>query len=79
MKAGGVECIWILVGMPEEKRPLGSPRHKWEDNIQMDLREIGWSVMDWIDLAQDRDHRRALMNTVMDLGVTQNVGKFCSS
>jgi hypothetical protein len=45
----------ILVGNPEEKRPLGRPGRRWVDNIQMDLREIGWDGMDWIDLAQDRD------------------------
>jgi hypothetical protein len=57
----------ILVGKPEEKRPLGRPRRRWEDNIRMDLREIGWGGMDWIDLAQDRDKLRALVNTVMNL------------
>jgi hypothetical protein len=45
----------ILVGKPEEKRPLGRPRLRWLDNIKMDLREIGWHDMDWIDLVQDRD------------------------
>jgi hypothetical protein len=45
----------ILVENPEEKRPLGRPRRRWVDNIKMDLREIGWDGMDWIDLAQDRD------------------------
>jgi hypothetical protein len=45
----------ILVGEPEGKRPLGRPRRKWADNIKMDLREIGWGGMNWIDLAQDRD------------------------
>jgi hypothetical protein len=45
----------ILVGNPEGKRPLGRPKHRWVENIKMDLREIGWSGMDWIDLAQDRD------------------------
>jgi hypothetical protein len=59
----------ILVGKPEGKRPLGRPRGKWVDNIKMDLREIGWSGMDWIDLAEDRDHWRALVNTVMNLQV----------
>jgi hypothetical protein len=44
-----------LVGIPEGKKPLGRHRHRWEDNIKMDLREIGWGGMDWIDLAQDRD------------------------
>jgi hypothetical protein len=46
---------WLLVGKPEGKRPLGRPRHGWVDNIKMDLRDIGWDGMDWIDLAQDRD------------------------
>jgi hypothetical protein len=59
----------ILVGMPEGKRPLGRPRYKWENNIKMDLREKGWGGMDWIDLAQDRDQWRALVNTVMNLRV----------
>jgi hypothetical protein len=56
----------ILVGKPEEKRPLGRLRRKWEDNIRMDLREIGWGGVDWIDLAQNRDQWRALVNTVMN-------------
>jgi hypothetical protein len=59
----------ILVGKPEGKRPLGRPRRKWEDNIRMDLREIGWGGMDWIDLVQDRDQWRTLVNTVMNLRV----------
>jgi hypothetical protein len=45
----------ILVGKPEGKRPLGRPRHRWENNIRLDLREIWWEVVDWIYLAQDRD------------------------
>jgi hypothetical protein len=59
----------ILVGKPEGKRPLGSPRRRCMDNIKMDLREIGWDGMDWGDLAQDRDHWRALVNTAMNLRV----------
>jgi hypothetical protein len=59
----------IWVGKPEGKRPLGRPRRRWEDNIRMDLRERGWGGMDWIDLAQDRDQWRALVNTVMNLRV----------
>jgi hypothetical protein len=55
----------ILVGKPEGKRPLGRPRCRWEDNIRIYLREIGWGGMDWIHLAQDRDQWRALVNTVM--------------
>jgi hypothetical protein len=57
------------VGKPEEKKSLGWSRRRWEDNIKMDLRKIGWGGMDWIDLAQDRDHWRALVNTVMNLRV----------
>jgi hypothetical protein len=57
----------ILVGKPEEKRPLGRPIRRWVDNIKMDLREMGWDGMDWIDLAQDRDRWMALVNTVMRL------------
>jgi hypothetical protein len=55
----------ILVGKPEGKRPLERPRSRWVDNIKMDLRVIRWGEMDWINLAQNRDHWRALMNTVM--------------
>jgi hypothetical protein len=59
----------ILVRQPEGKRPLGIPRHRWEDNIRMDLREIGWEGVDWIHLAQDTVQWRALVNTVMDLRI----------
>jgi hypothetical protein len=59
----------ILVGNPEGKRPLGRPRRRWVDNIKMDLREMGWASMDWIDLAEDRDRWRALVNTGMDFRV----------
>jgi hypothetical protein len=57
------------VGKPGGKRPLGRPRRRCVDSIKMDLREIGWDGMDWIDLAQDRDQWRALVNTVMNLRV----------
>jgi hypothetical protein len=57
------------VGKPEERRSLGRPRRRWVDNIKMDLREIGWDDMDWIDLAQDRDQWRALVNMVMNFRV----------
>jgi hypothetical protein len=59
----------ILVGRPGRKRPLGRPRRRWVDSIKIDLREIGWDGMDWIDLAQDRDQWRALVNTIMNLRV----------
>jgi hypothetical protein len=58
-----------LVEKPEGMRPLGRPRHRWVDNIKIYLRETGWDGMDWIDLAQDRDQWRALVNTVMNLRV----------
>jgi hypothetical protein len=58
-----------LVGKPEVKRPLGRPRRRWVDNIQMDLREIGWDGMDWIGMAQDRDQWRTLVKTVINLRV----------
>jgi hypothetical protein len=59
----------ILVGKPEGKRPLGRPRRRWVDTIKMDLREIGWDGLDWIELAQDRDQWRALVNRLMNLRV----------
>jgi hypothetical protein len=59
----------ILVGRPEGRRPLGRPRRRWDDNIQMDLREIGFGDVDWIHWAQDRDRWRALVNTAMNLRV----------
>jgi hypothetical protein len=59
----------ILVGMPEGKRPLERPRRRWVDNIKMDITEIGWDGVDWIDMAQDRDRWRALVNTVLNLRV----------
>jgi hypothetical protein len=58
----------ILVGKPEWRRPFGRSTRRWEDNIKMDLREIGWECVDWMHLAQDRDQWRALEDTVMNLG-----------
>ena len=58
-----------LVGKPEEKRPFGRPRHRWEDNIKVDNQEAGCGDMDWIEVAQDRDSWRALVNAVMNLGI----------
>jgi hypothetical protein len=71
----------ILVEKPERKGPLGRQRHIWVDNIKMVRREIGRVGMDWIELARDRDQWRDLVivNTVMNLRVPQNVGKFLSS
>jgi hypothetical protein len=66
----------LLVGKPEGKRPLGRPRRRWVNNIKIDLREIRWDDMDWIDLAQDRDQWRALVNMVMNLWVSSNFEKF---
>jgi len=59
----------VLVGKPEKKKPLGRLRIRWEDNIKMDLQEMGCCDMDWIELAQDRDRRRALVNAIMNLRV----------
>jgi hypothetical protein len=69
----------IFVGKPEGKRPLGRPRNTWVDSIKIDLREIGWGGMDWIELAQDRGRWRALVNRVMNLRVPKNTGNFLSS
>jgi hypothetical protein len=67
---GGVRGAYnILVERPEGRRPLGRPRRRWEDNIKMDLREIGFGDVDWVHWAQDRDRWRALVNTVMNLRV----------
>jgi len=59
----------VLVGKPEGKRPLGRSRHRWEDNVKMDLQEVGCGGTDWIELAQDRDRWRALVNVVTNLWV----------
>jgi len=74
--AGHVARIWarrvlysLLVGKPEGKRPLGRSKLRWEDNIMMDIQEVGCGGMDWIELAQDRDSWRARMNVVMNLRV----------
>jgi hypothetical protein len=57
----------LLVGKPEGKRPLGRPRRRWVNNIRMRLGEVGWGDVDWIGLAKDRNRRRALMNSVLNL------------
>jgi len=62
----GRDVYRILMGKPEGKRPLGRPRCRWEDNIKMDLQEVGCGGIDWIELAQDRDRWRALVNPVMN-------------
>jgi len=74
--AGHVVCMGerrgiykVLVGKPKGKRPLGRCRHRWEDNMKMDLQEVGCGGMDWIELAQDRDRWRALVNAVVNLSV----------
>jgi hypothetical protein len=59
----------VLVRKPEGNRPLGRPRRRWEDNIRMDLPEVACLGMDWVELAQDRDRRRALVTAVMNLRV----------
>ena len=64
----------VLVGKPERKRPLGRPRHTWEDNIKMDLQEVEGGCGDWMELAQDRDRWRALVSTVRNLRVPKMQG-----
>jgi hypothetical protein len=59
----------LLVGKPEGKRPLGRPRRRWVDNIRIDLGEVGWSDVDWIGLAKDRNRWRALVNSVLNLRI----------
>jgi len=59
----------VLVGKPERRRPLGRHRHRWKDNIKMGLQGVDWGDMNWMDLAQDRDRWRALVNAVMYLRV----------
>jgi hypothetical protein len=65
----GEKCTRLLVGKPEGKRPLGRPRRRWEGGIRMDLREIGLGVVDWIQLAQERDRWRAVVSAVINLRV----------
>ena len=79
MYGGGERLYRILVGKPEGKRPLGRPRQRWEENIKMDLQEVGCGGMDWIELAQDRDRWGALVNVVMKLQVPQYAGNFLTS
>jgi len=69
----------VLVGKAEGKIPLARPRHRWEDNIKMDLRELGCGGMDWIELAWDRDRWRTFVNAVMNRRVPQNSGNFLTS
>jgi hypothetical protein len=69
----------ILVEKQEGNRQLGTLRREWEDNIKMDFREILWGGMDWIDLAQDRDQGRALVNTIINLRVPQIIRILLSS
>jgi hypothetical protein len=59
----------VMVGRPEDKRPLGRPRRRWKDNIKMDLQEVGWGCGDWMEVAQDRDRWQALVNTLMNFRV----------
>jgi len=69
----------ILVGKPEGKRPLERPRLRWEDNIKMNLQEVGFGVVDWVKQAQDRDRWLALVNAVVNLRVPKNAGNFLTN
>jgi hypothetical protein len=65
----GIGAFRILVGIPEGRRPLRKPRRRWEDNIKMDLQEVGWNGVAWFGMAPDRERWRALVNAVMNLRV----------
>jgi hypothetical protein len=69
----------VVVGKPKEKKTLRRPRCRWEDNIKMDLQEVGCEGMNWIDVTQDRDRWWAVVTAVMNLRVPQNVGNFLTS
>jgi hypothetical protein len=70
----GKDVDRVLVGKPEGKRPLGRPRRRWNDNIKMDLQEVGWVCGDWMELAQDREMWRALVSTVRNFRVPKMRG-----
>ena len=67
------------MGKPEGKRALGKPRHRWEDNIKMDLQEVECGILDWIELAWGRDRWRTLVDTVLNLRVPYNAGNFLTN
>jgi hypothetical protein len=69
MGGGRKRAYTVLVGRPERKRQFGRTRRRWEDNIKMDLQEVGWGGMDWIGPVQERDKWRALVNAVMNLTI----------
>jgi hypothetical protein len=73
----GVYRVWVV--KPEGKRPLGRPRCRWKDNTKMGLQELGCRIMDWVELAQDRDSWQALVNAVMIFRVPKNVENFLTS
>ena len=73
------DISFVLVGKHEERRQLGRPRRRWKDNIKMDIQEVGCQGMDWIEQVQDRDRWLAVVNAVMNLRATKNVGNFLTS
>ena len=68
-KVHSIGCLLRHNGFPQyyHKKPLGRPRHRWDDNIKMDLQDVGWGVMDWVNLAQNRNRLRALVNAIMNI------------
>jgi len=69
----------VLVGKPEGKRPFGRPKHRWEDNIKIDIQGVGCGGMNWIELVQEKDRWRELVNVVLSFRVPQNVENFLTS
>jgi hypothetical protein len=75
----GTGVYKVTVRKPEGKRPLETPRCRWEDNIKIDLHQVGCAGLDWIDLAQDRDSSQALVNVELSTWVLQNAGNFLTT
>jgi hypothetical protein len=77
-RTGEINAYMLFVGKPEGKIPIRRPRRRWKGNVKRDRREIEWGSMHWIYLAQDRVQWRALLDSVLKLGLPENIWKFCS-
>jgi hypothetical protein len=72
-------AYWVFVGKPDGKRPLGKLGYRWEENVKLDFKDIGWECLDWIRLAHDRHRWQAVVSTVINLHIQYNVGNFLTS